>query len=92
MNIKGVGPTRNVIDIYNVNKVKATQKAESVKKDSLEISGAARALSNFSLGDDVMPRSEKVEALRMQVANGTYKPNNEKIAQSMINSISEGRV
>ncbi|WP_160670634.1 flagellar biosynthesis anti-sigma factor FlgM [Clostridium sp. C8-1-8] len=92
MNIKGVGSTRNVIDIYHNNKVKTAQKAESVKQDSIEISGAAKALSSFSLGDDVMPRSEKVEALRMQVANGTYKPNNDLTAKAMIDSIREGRV
>ena len=51
----------------------------SVSQDALLMTEARRAAQN---APDV--RSEKVEALRIQVANGTYKPNSQLIAASLV--------
>ena len=51
----------------------------SVSQDALLMTEARRTAQN---APDV--RSEKVEALRIQVANGTYKPDSQLIAANLV--------
>lgn len=82
--------TNNIISIYTNNKnveKKVTEKA----KDSVEISSVGKSLSAFA-GEDGMGvnSSEKVERIRNEISNGTYKSNSKLTSQKMID-IMKGR-
>ena len=90
MKINGVGPS-NIVKIYNDNKVKASKSSEGIgaKSDSLQISQEGRSLSNITIGTGLVSISDPkhVEAVKNQIEQGTYKPNSNKIAQKMLDSI-----
>lgn len=85
MKINNVGPSK-VINIYNNKKVEIKKNVEA-KKDSLEISEAAKNLRNFINDKNYEASPEKIEALRNEIANGTYKPNAKLTAQKILDNI-----
>ena len=89
MKINGIGPSK-VINLYNDNKKIEKNREAVVKKDSLEISSAARSLSSLSHDGNFVNSPEKLEVLRTQVSQGTYKPNASLTAKKMID-IMKGR-
>lgn len=70
----GINPYKN-----QMNKVAATEK--QTKADKVEISSAAKQLQETS--PITVERQQKVEALKQQVQNGTYKVNTEDVAKSV---------
>jgi negative regulator of flagellin synthesis FlgM len=86
MKINGIGPSK-VISIYNNNNRVTSKKEAVVQKDSLEISSAGRSLSSFALDGNYVNSPEKLEALKTQISQGTYKPDAKHIAQKMIDII-----
>ncbi|SDP95037.1 anti-sigma-28 factor, FlgM family [Litchfieldia salsa] len=75
-NLAGINPYKK-----QVNKVVQTEK--TVKTDKVEISSAAKQLQETSAV--TLERQEKIDALKQQVQNGTYKVDPEKIAKSIVN-------
>lgn len=80
MKINNFGTHR--INPYNrqMNKLDELKKAEK-PVDKVEISSTAKAMQQLS--DVEQQRAKKVEELKIQVENGTYKPNSKDIARSI---------
>ena len=73
----------NSINPYNrqANKIDELKKAEK-PVDKVEISSTAKAMQQMSEVEQL--RQKKVEELKIQVENGTYKPNPQDIAKSIV--------
>ncbi|MEH7444576.1 flagellar biosynthesis anti-sigma factor FlgM [Bacillus sp. JJ1122] len=86
MKINNFGTHR--INPYNrqMNKLDELKKAEK-PVDKVEISLTAKAMQQLS--DVEQQRAKKVEELKIQVENGTYKPNPQEIAKSIANFYSK---
>lgn len=82
MKINNFGTHR--INPYNrqMNKLDELKKAEN-PVDKVEISSTAKAMQQLS--DVEQQRAKKVEELKIQVENGTYKVNPQEIAKSILN-------
>lgn len=89
MKISGTGINK-IINIYEKNNKKIEKTKEVVKKDSLEISKIGKNLSSFAVDDKKSISQEKLEKIRNEVANGTYKVDGKLVAQKMID-IMKGR-
>lgn len=90
MDIKRVGAS-NVISIYrDNNKISKNSKIEKTKSDSIELSSAAKSLSGLSLDDFKVDNSKKIEKIRNEINQGTYKPNAELVAKKLID-VMKGR-
>jgi negative regulator of flagellin synthesis FlgM len=88
MKVNGVGPS-NIVNLYNENKNKISKKSEVFKSDSVQISSEGRSLSNLSVESSNVNISDpkRVETVRNQIEQGTYKPNSKLIAQKMLDAI-----
>jgi negative regulator of flagellin synthesis FlgM len=86
MKINNFGTHR--INPYNrqMNKLDELKKTEK-PVDKVEISSTAKAMQQLS--DVEQQRAKKVEELKIQVENGTYKPNPQEIAKSIANFYSK---
>ncbi|MDD6770417.1 MAG: flagellar biosynthesis anti-sigma factor FlgM [Inconstantimicrobium porci] len=91
MNINKIASTSNITKVYNSNRVNSIQHTKKVDTDKIEISDAARVLSSMS--DDLcgIDREKKVEAVRNQITNGTYKCDAKLIAGGIVKAIKEQR-
>ena len=74
----GVNPYKN-----QLNKLEQMEKGPNKKKDVVEISAEAKEMQQVSPFEK--ERQIKVDELRIQVENGTYKPQPSEIAKSIIN-------
>jgi negative regulator of flagellin synthesis FlgM len=88
MKINGVGVNR-VTNIYNKNK--RVEETTNVKcsKDTIQISNAGRSLSSLSVEEGFGNSPEKVEALRKEVSQGTYKADSKMVAKKLLDAIKE---
>ncbi|WP_055668153.1 flagellar biosynthesis anti-sigma factor FlgM [Desnuesiella massiliensis] len=87
MNIKGVNAS-NVLKVYSDKKVKNTEvKAVKESKDSIEISALGKSLSGYNFDTPNVNNAEKLQRIREQVSNGTYKPNAQLVAKKMVDMI-----
>lgn len=91
MNIRGIGPSSNVINLNNkqnkVNKIKTDE-----KKDTIEISSAGRKLMSYG-ADDINTNNEaKIENLKNEIKKGTYNINAKVTAQSLVDVMKGRRV
>lgn len=73
----GVNPYKRQYD-----KIENIQKTNPKTTDKVEISSAAKELQGSIQLDN--NRQEKVQEIKQQVQNGTYKINHEKIAQGIL--------
>lgn len=72
MNIKGVN-TQGVSNIYKSNRVQEIKNVKTIdKKDSIEISSLGKSLTTYS-NDINIDNSKRVEEIKKQLGNGTYK-------------------
>ena len=69
----------------NVGKVKKTEKSE-FKKDKIEISEEAKSFQVAMNAINKLPeaRQDKVDELKKQIEEGTYKPSAKEIAKRML--------
>lgn len=82
MKINNIGPSR--INPYNqqMNKLDQVEATTKKKMDKVEISSIAKGMQYVSsLEND---RQQKIDELKIQVENGTYKPNSTDIAKGII--------
>lgn len=86
MKINGIGPNK-IINLYNVNKKEDAKGSKEIKKDSLEISSAARSLSSLAGADTLESSPERIEAVKKALADGTYKPDGRLIASKIMDRI-----
>ncbi|MBU3190715.1 flagellar biosynthesis anti-sigma factor FlgM [Clostridium bowmanii] len=88
MKIDGV--KNNVVNFYKKNTPKAESKVTTPKKDTIELSTAGKSLSAMSLDSKPVNSKEKIEAIRNQVMQGTYKMDPKLTATRMMD-IMKGR-
>ncbi|GLC32321.1 flagellar biosynthesis anti-sigma factor FlgM [Clostridium omnivorum] len=88
MKINGASVNK-VINLYNANKQSIEKKDTKVKNDSIEISTLGKKLSDLSIDENIGNSEEKIEALRNEVKNGTYKPSSGNVAKKMLDIIGE---
>ena len=87
MKISGVY-TSKVIDLYSENKRVVSKKEVAKKSDSLQISNVGKSLSNIDInGIDFDSSKEKIERIKNEIQNGTYKCNGELTAKKIIDII-----
>jgi len=88
MKINGV--KNNVTSIYKKNIPKMESKAVASKKDTIQLSSAGKKLSALSLDSKAVNSKEKIEAIRNEVMQGTYKMDSKLTATRMMD-IMKGR-
>lgn len=77
-------PINKVINIYEVNR-KQTQKNQKIsKKDTIEISKTGKQLSSFAEKEFSPISSEKIEKIKNQISEGTYKVDHKALAEKML--------
>lgn len=86
MKVNNVGVNK-VVNLYNVNKKSIDKNSVQEKKDTIEISSLGKSLSALSLDDTLEKSSQKIEALRKEVSQGTYKADSSLIASRMLHII-----
>jgi negative regulator of flagellin synthesis FlgM len=88
MKIDGV--KNNVVNFYKKNISKAETMVSVSKKDTIELSSAGKTLSAFALDSKFINSNEKIEAIRSEVMQGTYKMDSTLTAKKIID-IMKGR-
>jgi negative regulator of flagellin synthesis FlgM len=88
MKIDGV--KNNVVNFYKKNTSKAETKVAPSKKDTIELSSAGKTLSAFALDSKFVNSKEKIEGIRNEVMQGTYKMDSTLTAKKIID-IMKGR-
>ena len=87
---KGVGP----VDAFNkTRRVKTSQNDESKgASDRVDFSSVLQEATKTKETTPVQDqaRAEKIQALKAQVESGTYQPDLEKVAESLLKFIVEG--
>ena len=85
MKIDGV--KNNVINFYKKNESKTEAKIAISKKDTIELSSAGKTLSAFALDSKLVNSKEKIESIRSEVMQGTYKMDSTLTAKKIIDII-----
>jgi negative regulator of flagellin synthesis FlgM len=88
MKINGINMNR-VTKLYGENKKVENKSLPKIKQDSVEISTLGKSLSGMHNDEYVINSNEKIEALRNQVSNGTYKPDSTSIAKNIMDALKE---
>jgi len=88
MKIDGVN--NNVVNFYKKNTPKTESKETTSKKDTIELSSAGKSLSALSLNSKSVNSEAKIEAIRNEINQGTYKMDSKLIASRMMD-IMKGR-
>ena len=88
MKIDGV--KNNVVNFYKKNAIKTETKVATSKKDTIELSTAGKSLSALALDDKLINSKEKIEAIRNEIKQGTYKMDSTLTAKKIID-IMKGR-
>lgn len=76
-----------VISMYEINKKQVEKTKEVTKNDTLEISKLGKTLSSFAEGGITSMSPEKLEKIRNEISNGTYKVNPRLIAEKMMEAM-----
>ncbi|KAB2336854.1 flagellar biosynthesis anti-sigma factor FlgM [Cytobacillus depressus] len=82
MKINNFGPSGVNPYKRQMNKLENTVKSANKAADKVEISTTAKEMQQVSQYTNA--RQEKVEKLKIQVENGTYKVNPKEVAKSLI--------
>jgi negative regulator of flagellin synthesis FlgM len=88
MKIDGV--KNNVISFYKNNTAKIEAKVSVSKKDTIELSSVGKNLSSLSLDGKLANSKEKIEGIRNEIMQGTYKMDSTLTAKRIID-VMKGR-
>lgn len=88
MKISGVGINK-VANLYSNNKKVTETKRDKTSKDTIEISSIGKSLSSLSVEENTVNSSEKVEKIRKELAQGTYKVDVKLVAKKMMDAMKE---
>jgi negative regulator of flagellin synthesis FlgM len=86
MKINGVGLNK-VVNLYNNNKKVTENNNVKNSKDTIEISNLGKSLSSFSVEESFENSPEKIERLKKEVSQGTYKADSTLVAKKMLDTI-----
>lgn len=88
MKINGVDPSK-MIKLYSKTKQSVEKKDEVKKSDSIQISSLGKSLSTYSLDDKLVNSKEKIEKVKNEIANGTYKRDSKLVAAKILEEIKQ---
>ena len=80
----------NVVNFYKKSTSKVETKVATSKKDTIELSSAGKTLSAFALDSKFINSKEKIDGIRTEVMQGTYKMDSTLTAKKIID-IMKGR-
>ncbi|MCB2288836.1 flagellar biosynthesis anti-sigma factor FlgM [Clostridium sp. CS001] len=80
----------NVVNTYKNSTSKVDAKVSISKKDTIELSSAGKTLSAFALDSKCVNSKEKIDAIRSEVMQGTYKMDSTLTAKKII-EVMKGR-
>lgn len=83
MKITGTSMNK-VISIYEVNKRKIEKSEKVCRKDTVEVSKVGKKLSAFDNEEVMQVSSKRIEEIKEQIANGTYKVDTKLLAEKML--------
>ncbi|ERI90869.1 flagellar biosynthesis anti-sigma factor FlgM [Clostridiales bacterium oral taxon 876 str. F0540] len=83
MRINGVQPSK-IVNLYNGNKKAIENSSSKSSKDSIEISSLGKSLSSISTEDSFGNSNEKIERIKKEISQGTYKADSKLTASKMI--------
>lgn len=83
MRINGAQPNK-IVNLYNGNKKVADKASVKSNKDSIEISSLGKSLSSISTEDSFGNSSEKIDRIKKEISQGTYKADSKLTASKMI--------
>lgn len=86
MKINSVGVNK-VVNLYNSNKKIEEKSSVKNNKDSIQISTVGKSLSSYSIEENFQSSPEKIEALRKEVSQRTYKADANSTARKMMDII-----
>lgn len=86
MKINGTSINK-IANVYNTNKKVSDKNDVKLNKDTIQISPLGKSLSAFATQGSDVNSSEKIESLRNQISQGTYKANSSLTAKKMIDII-----
>ncbi|MFV0436177.1 MAG: flagellar biosynthesis anti-sigma factor FlgM [Desulfopila sp.] len=90
----GIGGPKTLGNINKANTGKAADKtSEATGTDKVEFSTVLQNLSKSQAvkGTAMSERTERVAALKAQIAEGSYKPDLEKVAASLVEFLKQGK-
>ncbi len=87
----GVGGINQLGGTRKPDRPENTQKADKAEKKGTKFSSAIKDQNDVQSPEESMAaaRAEKVRALKEQVANGTYQPDLDKVAASILKFVVE---
>lgn len=80
----------NVVNFYKNSASKVDAKVTTSKKDTIELSSAGKTLSAFALDSKFVNSKEKIDGIRKEVMQGTYKMDSTLTAKKIID-VMKGR-
>lgn len=83
--MKIIGNSINkIVNTYEIKKKQTRDIDKILKKDTLEISSVGKNLSSFA-GDDIsVDSTEKINRIKSEIENGTYKIDSKLIAEKIL--------
>ncbi|WP_163339272.1 flagellar biosynthesis anti-sigma factor FlgM [Desulfopila sp. IMCC35008] len=89
----GVGGPNQIGSLKKTQKPSSDQKTETSKADKVEFSSVLQDVhkANAAKQSSDSDRAERVEQIRAQIADGSYKPDLEKVASSLMQFLLEGK-
>ncbi|MCM0650468.1 flagellar biosynthesis anti-sigma factor FlgM [Clostridium swellfunianum] len=86
MKINGASVNK-VVNLYSFNKKLTEKTTVNTNKDTIEISSLGKSLSSYSVEEGFENSAEKIEKLKKEVSQGTYKADSKLVAKKMLDNI-----
>lgn len=89
----GVGGPNQIGSLKKTQKPSSDKKTEASQADKVEFSSVLQGVNKANAAQQSAnaERAEKVEQLKAQIADGSYKPDLEKVASSLVQFLLEGK-
>lgn len=89
----GIGGPNQINSLKRTQKPSTDQKTGASKADKVEFSSVLQDVNraNAARQSSDSDRAERVEQLRAQIADGSYKPDLEKVASSLVEFLLKGK-
>ncbi len=89
----GIGGINQINNLKKNNQSSSTQKAEAGKSDTVEFSSVLQDVNKAKTAPQShnADRAERIAQLKAQVAEGSYNPDPEKVASSLLQFLLERR-
>lgn len=78
----------NDLKTRQANQEKALQVLKDKGGDTVQVSNLAAALKGFNATDLIAERQSKIDKIKSQIADGSYRPSSENVAAALAEEIS----